>query len=197
MPTRGRPILARRALQMFLDQTWPNKEIIIVDDLDDRSFSATPSFGGVQYHLLDQRLTIGAKRNIAVKNSAGSIIVHWDSDDSYREDRIEHQVDLLTSRNVDLVGYNTMEFRDYDAPESRMYLGSPGYPIGVSMCYWKRTWEARPFPDQQTGEDNAFKGGLRTHCVPADGRIIGRVHAGSTDDKRDSWNKNPRQWRRL
>lgn len=189
-------MLAHQALQMFLDQSWPRKEIVIVDDLDDRSFSMAPDFEGVRYHLMERKLTIGAKRNIAVNNANGSIIAHWDSDDSYREDRIAHQVELLTSRGVDMVGYNTMEFRDYETPESRIYHGSPSYPIGVSMCYWKRTWKARPFRDEQVGEDNSFRSGLNTYCVPADGRIVARVHAGNTDNKRNSWETNPTQWRK-
>lgn len=198
MPTRSREILAHQALQMFLDQDWPNKEIVIVDDLDDRSFAITPDFDGVRYHLMEQRLTIGAKRNIAVKNASGPIIVHWDSDDHYREDRITHQVELLISRGVDMVGYNTMEFRDYQTPESRrMYHGAPGYPIGVSMCYWKRIWQARPFADKQIGEDNDFKKGRSTYTTPAGGRIIARIHEGNASDKRAGWEKNPAQWSRM
>ena len=197
MPTRGRPVLAHRALQMFLDQTWPNKEIVIVDDLDERSFSVNPDFEGVRYHLMERRLTIGAKRNIAVKNAAGSIIVHWDSDDSYREDRIAHQVDLLMSRGVDLVGYNTMEFRDYETPESRMYHGNPHMPIGVSFCYWRRIWEQRPFEDKQIQEDSSFNDGRTRYVVPAEGRIIARVHDGNTSDKRKPWKTHPHQWRKI
>ncbi len=197
MPTRSREILAHQALQMFLDQTWPNKEIVIIDDLEDRSFAMTPDFDGVRYRLMERRLTIGAKRNIAIKNAAGSIIVHWDSDDSYREDRISHQVELLMSRGVEMVGYNTMEFRDYQTPESRMYYGMPGYPIGVSMCYWKRVWEARQFKDIDVGEDNDFKDGRTVYAVPAGGRIVARVHDGNVSDKRDPWKKNPEQWRAI
>lgn len=196
MPTRGREILAHQALQMFLDQDWPRKEIVIVDDLDDRSFAMTPDFDGVRYHLMEQRLTIGAKRNIAVQNANGSIIVHWDSDDSYREDRISHQVDLLIQTGVDMVGYNTMEFRDYETPESRMYTGSMR-PIGVSLCYLKRAWQEKPFQDKQIQEDVSFCGGHTMHCVPADGRIIARVHDGNTSDKRKPWAENPSQWRRM
>lgn len=196
MPTRSREILAHQALQMFLDQDWPNKEIVIVDDLDDRSFAIAPDFEGVHYHLMERRLTIGAKRNIAVKNAAGSIIVHWDSDDSYSEDRISHQVNLLMSQGVEMVGYNTMEFRDYETMESRMYTGSMR-PIGVSLCYLKQAWEAKPFPDMQIQEDVAFCGGHMWHCVPADGRIIARVHDGNTSDKRKPWAETTNQWKKI
>ena len=38
MPTRGRPAFAQRAIDCFLRQTWEEKELIVVDDLDNRSF---------------------------------------------------------------------------------------------------------------------------------------------------------------
>lgn len=46
------------------------------------------------------------------------------------------------------------------------------YCIGTSLCYWRRTWEAKPFPDlpipgnpQSASEDWAWQSGLRTASV--------------------------------
>src|SRR5688572_15862161 len=38
MPTRGRVAFAKHALESFHSQTYPNKQLIILDDADDRSF---------------------------------------------------------------------------------------------------------------------------------------------------------------
>ncbi len=32
----------------------------------------------------------------------------------------------------------------------------PNYAIGTSMCYWRKTWEAHPFPDRSEGCDDLF-----------------------------------------
>jgi len=47
---------------------------------------------GVRYFHLTERKTIGEKRNIAVSNALGEVIVHWDDDDFFRAHRISSQV---------------------------------------------------------------------------------------------------------
>lgn len=197
MPTRGRTIWAHQALQMFLDQSYPNKEIVVVDDLDERSFSVTPDFPGVRYQLLETRKTIGEKRNIANGRATGQIIMHWDSDDLYTPDRMEHQVEMLLSSGADMVGYNRMTFVDQERDKRYIYIGSTYYMIGVSLCYWRRVWEQCGFKSKNVGEDNEFFLGrnLRTATCDAGDRIIARIHAGNSFDK---WalaiQRDPAQW---
>ena len=196
MPTRGRAVWAHQALQMFLDQSYPNKEIVIVDDLDDRSFSVAPDFPGVKYHLIETRKTVGEKRNIAVNGAAGQIIIHWDSDDLYSMDRIEHQVDMLLSGELDIVGYNRMTFVDEEKGKRIRYTGSAYYMIGVSLCYWRHVWQDRPFPAKNVGEDNDFflTRNLRKATCDAGDRIIARIHSDNSFDKWQQISKYPGQW---
>lgn len=194
MPTRGREGWARDAVRMFQEQTYPNKEIVIVDDLMQRSF-ITGIQGPNVIYMTAPRLTVGEKRNLAISRASGAIVMHWDSDDKYRADRMEHQVNLLIEKGVDLVGYNSMEFEDADRGGRWIYRASPGYPIGVSQTYWRDAWEAAPFERIQVGEDDAFKNGKRVFSCDAEGRIVARIHHGNTSDKRVEIPKNPNQWR--
>src|ERR1700690_1048342 len=75
MPTSRRPEMAREAVRMFRAQSWPYKELIILDD------DLTPSFADGEYKLgmnpgcifsevESHRITIGEKRNICAANAA-------------------------------------------------------------------------------------------------------------------------------
>ena len=175
---------------MFLDQTWPNREMVIVDDLDDRSFDNPPDYPGVRYFVLETRLTVGEKRNIAASHSIGDIICHWDSDDVYRRDRIEHQVMALHCSDADIVGYAGVVFES-ESGERQMYTADR--PLGASLCYWKRVWQQRGFPAKQTGEEYPFLGGRRVSVLQAEGRMTVRTHAGNTSPR----NTNAPNWKHL
>ena len=194
MPTRGRQQWACDAVEMFQRQTWPNKELIVIDDRMDPSFPHGLKREGVEYHI-GPRQTIGGKRNLAVSRSHGDIIIHWDSDDIYADDRVEHQVKLLMASGADMVGYNVMHFIREATGQRYEYHGMPGYCIGVSQCYWRETWEARQFPDINQDEDNQFFAGRKAVAVDAEGRITARIHGGNTCDKLDGIKTDPARWR--
>ena len=40
-----------------------------------------PDVAGIDYHRLEQRTVLGAKRNLACELAAGLLIAHWDDDD--------------------------------------------------------------------------------------------------------------------
>jgi hypothetical protein len=62
MPTRARPQFAREAVDLFLAQTWPNKELVILDDEEHPSFPSGIAGDGIRYEQLRFTLTVGAKR---------------------------------------------------------------------------------------------------------------------------------------
>lgn len=195
MPTRGRPEWAADAVRMFLAQTWPKRELVIIDDKTVPSFPRGITAEGVRYYA-EPCFNVGAKRNLAVSRATGEIIMHWDSDDIYTAGRMEHQANLLIRKGVDLVGYHEMEFIDVDGPRYS-YRASAGYAIGVSQTYWRDVWLERAFEAIDSGEDNAFLNGRTVFCCPAEGRIVARIHGDNTSDKRKMVRANPQQWRRI
>ena len=199
MPTRGRPDLAREAKRMFDEQTYPNKELVIVDDLMEPSFPYGVVPGAV--YSKAPRVSIGEKRNLCVAKANGQIIIHWDDDDRYSPDRMAHQVEMLTTGVAAIVGYHEMEFEREDGARF-LYRGSPGKPCGTSFCYWKRTWEVCKFEHIDNGEDGAFlrtirqeKGLYSAQTTQAQGRIVARIHNGNTASKLVEG--NPIQWKRV
>lgn len=86
---------------------YPNIEIIIVDDssvslMENEHMKAILTAPGVRYIYLSERHSIGVKRNIAVEQAKGEIIVHWDDDDYFREHRISSQVAPIIRGEVDM-----------------------------------------------------------------------------------------------
>lgn len=195
MPTRGRTGWATDAVRMFLAQTWPAKELVIIDDRNDPSFLHGCTDPTVKYWI-EPSFNIGMKRNLAISRSVGAIVMHWDSDDIYAPERMAEQANLLIETGADLVGYYAMEFIDVAGPRY-LYRANCAYAIGVSQTYWMETWQTRPFQLLETGEDSAFLVGRNIVCCPAKNRIIARIHSGNTSDKRRWIGLAPQQWHRI
>lgn len=81
--------LALAAVRDFQAQTYPRRELLAIND------SGTPWFSDVltvREIVLQRRASLGELRNVATNNALGDLIIQWDDDDRYRNDRIAVQV---------------------------------------------------------------------------------------------------------
>jgi glycosyltransferase involved in cell wall biosynthesis len=152
MPTRGRAQWVHKALQCWREQTYIDRELIILDDFDCTSFRDGWIESGVRYEAMRRHLNIGEKRNIACSRAAGEIICHWDDDDCSAPNRIERQLDMLMRSGKQVSGFHSMRFTD----GTRWWHFTSPYAFGTSLMYWRSYWERNPFPPQQSGEDTCF-----------------------------------------
>lgn len=158
MPTADRREFVPYAIEYFQQQTYEDRELIVVDDGHDSCRDLVPEDVRIQY-LRVPRSTIGAKRNIAIEQARGDIIVHWDDDDWYAPTRIEQQVADL--ENTDLTGYSSVYFYWIRQQQlwlynySQLYYSKP-YVIGGSFCYRRSVWKQHPFENLNYAEDNRF-----------------------------------------
>lgn len=101
MVTRGRFALARRAIDAFLAQTWPNRELVIVDDgPDDALAEHVRGLGRSEIRMVrlpDEGRTLGELRNLAVDHASGTYVCQWDDDDLCDPQRLEYQLVVLSS----------------------------------------------------------------------------------------------------
>ena len=221
--TADRPEYARRAVAAFRAQTYQAKRLLVFDtgkrplhDLDIGDGDAPEWYA--ERGKLDGFQTVGTLRNLAASfpmANTSDILIHFDDDDFSHANRIAEQVALLRSSGADVVGYNEMLFwREADAcstierrdstsiargqsyGEAWLYSNpDPRYCLGTSLCYWRKTWERKPFEATSQGEDIRFCTGLK--CVGVRGigspivaedhppdqdtpRMIARIHAGNT-----------------
>ncbi len=190
MPTCNRRRFVAKAIEYFLRQDYPNRELVVVDDGSDRIEDLVPSSGMIRYVRLDSKKSVGAKRNIACEHSRGEIICHWDDDDWYASHRISYQLESMRQQHADVCGIRDMLFYDLSTGKSWIYQ----YPrrarfwlAGGSLVYSKEFWRKSPFPDAQVGEDSRFVWSHspdRALCLPDHRFYVALIHPGNTSPKR-------------
>lgn len=98
MVTRDRESLACRAIRSYADQTWPDRELVIVTDGTPQfrdalesyaSFIGAPEVRFVDPGPADQ--TLGALRNLSIDAARGDWICQWDDDDCSHPQRLAAQ----------------------------------------------------------------------------------------------------------
>jgi len=98
MVTRDRPALAARAIAAFRAQTWPARELVIVDDGNDALARHVAALGDPRIrhlHLRDDGTTLGELRNRALDEARGQFVCQWDDDDLCDPARISAQMQAL------------------------------------------------------------------------------------------------------
>jgi hypothetical protein len=200
MPTRDRSHLVPRAIRHFLGQDYAARELVVVDDGAMPIHSLIPQDSRIRYIRLGQRLTVGAKRNLACDAATGSVILHWDDDDWMAPWRVRYQAGSLLDSGAQLAGLSSVL---YHAPSSgfswQFVYDSRRRPwvAGNTLCYRKSRWAQHPFPDIDIGEDARFVRQDRSAppAVLADNRfIVGIIHKSNTAPKRTGdqcWRRYP------
>jgi len=123
IPTYNRSKLLRVALESALAQTYPNIEVIVVDDgsTDDTAMVMTQYAGRVTY-LKQANQDVAAARNTGIRAASGEYLTFLDDDDLIMPTKIERQVRVLASQpEVGLV-----HCRFYYADEDGNYLYKAG-----------------------------------------------------------------------
>jgi glycosyltransferase involved in cell wall biosynthesis len=195
MPTYDRRRFVLRAIRHFLDQEYPNRELVIVDDGADCVADLVPSDSRIRYVRLPDRRTVGAKRNFACEQARGELIVHWDDDDWSAPWRLGYQVEMFRSQDVDVSGLSALFFCDPAAGRAWRYeypAGRRPWVAGGTFCYRRRLWEQAPFPDTSFAEDSSYlwQGQpKRVGVLPDSSFYVARVHPGNTcrKDVHDAW----------
>jgi glycosyltransferase involved in cell wall biosynthesis len=189
MPTADRRAFVPRAIDLFLRQDYPARELLILDDGVDPVADLVPADPRIRYVRLERRLVLGAKRNLACELARGSLIAHWDDDDWHAPGRLSYQVALLLERRADVCGAGRLLYYRPASAEAWLY----SYPqslrpwvAGNSLCYRRDFWAAGPFPAVAVGEDTRFVWAPRPMAMavaPDHAFIVGIVHSGNTSPK--------------
>jgi glycosyltransferase involved in cell wall biosynthesis len=159
MPTSNRRRFIPQAVRCFLRQDYSNLELLVVDDGADRISDCLPENDRIRYLHLDQKMTIGAKRNLACEQARGEIIVHWDDDDWYPTDRVSRQIKPLRERTCEVSGTSRILYLDLNNTrvwEYRYPATNASWVGGNTLAYRKSFWASHKFPDIQIGEDSRF-----------------------------------------
>lgn len=220
--TRDRPEMTARAVRCFREQAYDPvmRRLLIVDGGNPSWYDpASDAENEVQVYCDSTGLfpgnykggTIGSLRNYANSMAGTDIIAHWDSDDLSSPQRLTEQVVLLESSGADAVGFNQALFWDTTTlygPQAWLYTSPKAdVALGGTLCYWRRTWEAKRFQDVKHGEDTLWQTGMRVAAVsgiawdhPVEGlnvpapRFIAHIHGSNTSSV---ITPTVRDWRRV
>jgi glycosyltransferase involved in cell wall biosynthesis len=163
MPTYNRRPFVAQAISYFRRQKYSNKELVIVDDGKDTVFDLVSSDSNIHYIRLERKTSIGDKRNIAIEESGGDIIAHFDDDDWYDDMRLHYQIYPLLSDSSEITALR-MSFM-YDLMSDFVWfvdkdLHDLMFAYGIhtgSIVYTKRLWRrAARFPATDLAEDVEF-----------------------------------------
>jgi predicted O-methyltransferase YrrM len=191
MPTADRPSLVPQAIQYFLRQDYPNRELIILDDGAAPIEDSIPADSRIRYHRMARRLSMGEKHNLACEMAQGDIIVHWDDDDWMANRRISYQVgELLRQPPMTLCGLARLIYYQPSTDLAWEYVypqNNRPWVCGNSFCYEKEFWQKNPFPSRNEGADTVWVWGLRNRKVlahPDHTFYVAIIHSKNTSPKR-------------
>ena len=207
MPTADRRSFVPQAIEYFLRQDYANKELIVVDDGADAVSDLMPEDERVRYFRLNERWTVGAKRNFACEQARGEFIAHWDDDDWHAPHRLSYQAEAMLKESADVCGINTLLFYDAGRSSAWQYAYPPGRKMwlsGSTLVYTRSFWELNRFANINVGEDARFVWSSRagrTLALSDSTFHVGLIHQNNVSPKRTGgayWRAYPaREFRKL
>ena len=150
------------AINNFIDQTHPNKELIVINSGDEQYMKKVDEFiqsvGGFDindiHHYKVQPLSIGELRNIGLNHCMGEYVIVFDDDDIHHPQRIEKQLDVCINSNID----GTL-LRNFTAVYKNKIFGKKRHKCtmlpGLEGTLLFRKGDVR-YPDMDQGEDTGF-----------------------------------------
>lgn len=164
----NRPAFLPQAIRQFMEQSWPNKELVVVADEVDLQFA---DFPGVRLFPVEPGLSIGAKRNMAAASARGTILTHWDDDEVYHPRRIETWAKELLASGASLGGVLKHYYLD---PVGNCWQYSSKSPFlhGATLMYRREVWWESHFQERNIGEDASFVRAFAGNDFMADPRVI-------------------------
>ncbi|WP_035992569.1 glycosyltransferase family 2 protein [Leptolyngbya sp. KIOST-1] len=135
-------------LDSALGQTWPQLEVILVDDgSTDESLTVASQFDHPNLRIVAQRNRgAAAARNCALEMAQGDVIQFLDADDLLAPDKIERQMALLETHPDCLIAGAWARFRHQ--PETAIFTPEPPWqdmdPVDWLVCAWSGHWMMHP-----------------------------------------------------
>jgi glycosyltransferase involved in cell wall biosynthesis len=170
--TRNRPAKLRRAIECFLAQTYPNKELVILlREGDVGTRSVVTEYGErapIRTHAIadDDPMTLGEQRNLSIRLSHGEYFCVWDDDDWYHPERVEIQEAAL--RRNHKAACMLTHLLLFDVPTGQAYLSEMRLWEGSLLCRTNVVSGALGYEPTRLVEDSPFIDRLirESHAYP-------------------------------
>jgi len=176
MVTKNRLPMVKKAVGYFLQQTYHQKELIIIEDGTDGTYEYITNLADRRikiYHFSEdqpvnsvdqtgpvEKKSLGTLRNLSIEKTTGDYIMQWDDDDYYHPCRISIMMKKLLEKNVDVLYL------------SQWMMAWPERKYFVTSYYLKRGWEGSMlikkskmlrYPDLARGEDTVLQNEIHSN----------------------------------
>ena len=166
---------------MFCDQSWPDKELVVVETYHDEPSAFFRRIAQEDPRLkyiaikrpVGEDLTVGAKRNLTILLASGQYCVNFDDDDLYANRYVERMVGEMKKRSLvalTLSGWHNFfesrgsagysEPNSWD-PEDQDEMDEILYGYGFSYVHLRVMALFIPYPNLAFAEDAPFMLKLR------------------------------------
>lgn len=178
----------------YMIQSYPEDkmELVIVDDGDDPIEDTLFGVPNVTYVRLDEKKTIGEKRNIGVQKAMYDVIAFMDDDDIYPNNSILERVAMMLKSPAKECSFCTT-IPCYDIAKYCSFMNAPPIVLPMSqrvseatLIFTRKFWEERPFEDTQIAEGDAFIRGREHMCRELSPQevIVSLVHTRNTSSRK-------------
>ena len=158
MVTADRGAFCRRAVRCFLRQTYPHRELVVVDDGAEDLEPVLRDVPADQlvYVKLDRTpgQVLGHLRNVSLDRARGSVVLQWDDDDWIHPDRIARQLAVLRGGADAVVLHGSLLHLDTPRFFRHPYRGY--LPNGWPGSIMHRRDEHRRYPAMRRAEDSVY-----------------------------------------
>jgi hypothetical protein len=191
--TYNRRIFMPLAQYSYMIQSYPEDKLewVIIDDGESIEDTLI-GIRNVKYVHLDEKLTVGEKRNIGVKMAMYDTLVMMDDDDVYPNNSILHRVAMLFKEPKKQCVFCTT-IPCYDIQKHISFMNVPPMSLPMSqrvseatLGFTRQFWDERKFSDIQIAEGNTFIHGREQMCreISPQEVIVSLVHSGNTSSRK-------------
>lgn len=142
--TKNRCKFLKSAIKYYLDQTHPNKEMLIMYYSDDEETKGYLNQLDKEWrennnirifkHTPQEGIYLGALRNHLIEKAEGDYIIIWDDDDYYAPERIENQLNFILENEAVACTLKSLLLFSEANQEVKLSFERPEGWEGTLMC---------------------------------------------------------------
>lgn len=155
--TWKKPRMLNRVINCFLDQTYENKQLVIIyedfDELTSNFMAKIPENYQIKPVKISSypKKTLGELRNISIQAADGEFVCQWDDDDWFDPDRLDQQMKAI--KQTGKLASILTRWIVFNALTHKSYLSNSRLWEGSVLCR-KDIIQKYPYPKLPKGEDS-------------------------------------------
>jgi glycosyltransferase involved in cell wall biosynthesis len=102
--TEDRPEWLPRAVELFLAQDWPRKELLILDRSSTDLRARLPADDRVRVWWFEKQAVAAMRHRTGIQAARGEFVTYWDDDDWHAQTRLSEQIKPLISGAATMTG---------------------------------------------------------------------------------------------